>query len=151
MSGCNQAVSKYPAPTREHHDAFCQNEGWQLVRGAKGQPVTHHRTYELPLENGQILRTRISKPVNGSTYGKDVWAHVLREQLCVSAQEFWECVQNDARPARGEPVNTVETLPLYLINILIKEVGLEPTEAGSLSLTEAQGLIKKFWEQEAEK
>lgn len=55
---------KHPTPTRQDHDEFCANEKWELVRGSRGKPVTHHKTYELTLWDSRILRTRISRPLS---------------------------------------------------------------------------------------
>ena len=91
-NGLSAAVSKYPAATREDHDDFCVAEKWQLVRGASGQPVRPHRTYELACWDGQILRTRISRPVDRSTgrrtlpgCGPTCCEHVSR--CCLLARE----------------------------------------------------------------
>jgi hypothetical protein len=109
-----------PAPTREHHDTFCERESWVLVRGATGRPVRHHRTYELELWDGRVLRTRISKPVDGTAYGPRMWAHILREQLDVTADAFWGCVRDAVLPDRGEPVVAIppKAVPLYLVRAL---------------------------------
>jgi hypothetical protein len=109
-----------PAPTREHHDTFCEHEAWTLVRGATGRPVRHHRTYEFELWDRRVLRTRISKPVDGTTYGPRMWSHILREQLEVDASTFWRCVDDRVRPDRGAPVVEVsaKAVPLYLVRAL---------------------------------
>lgn len=135
-------MSKHPAATREHHDDFCVTEKWELVRGATGKPVKHHRTYELALWDGRILRTRISKPVNSSAYGKDMWSHILREQLCVSAVEFWGCVTDAALPDRGTPAPRVagESLPLYLVKELTRH-GVSASEFDGLTPAQAQELL----------
>ena len=54
-------MSKHPAPDRERHDDFCVIENWELVHGSTGKPVQHHRTYELAIPSGDILRTRIQQ------------------------------------------------------------------------------------------
>jgi len=135
-------MSKHPAVTREHHDDFCVTEKWELVRGATGKPVKHHRTYELGLWDGRILRTRISKPVNSSVYGKAMWSHILREQLCVSTDEFWGCVNNAALPDRGAPAQRVvlEPLPLYLVKELTRH-GVSASELDGLTPAQAQELL----------
>lgn len=111
---------KPPAPTQEHHDTFCERERWTLVRGATGRPVRHHRTYEFELWDRRVLRTRISKPVDGSTYGARMWSHILREQLDVGAPAFWACVRDGVLPDRGAPERTVpeNAVPLYLVRAL---------------------------------
>ncbi|WP_439694073.1 cytotoxic translational repressor of toxin-antitoxin stability system [Curtobacterium sp. SP.BCo] len=112
--------TKPPAPSREHHDAFCTTEDWQLVRGATGRPVRHHRTYELTRWDARILRTRISEPVDRSTYPPRMWAHILREQLAVDSPAFWACVEDGVLPDRGGPARRAPSnaLPLYLVRAL---------------------------------
>lgn len=136
-------MSKYPAATREHHDDFCSTENWELVRGATGKPVSHHRTYELSLWDGRILRTRISKPVNSTTYGRTMWAHILSQQLLVEAKTFWDCVQNQKLPDRGAPqaVTVREPIPLYLVRALSKE-GVGEDTILSLTAAEAAKLLR---------
>lgn len=79
----------WPAPTRADHDTFCRTEGWTRVRDATGHTGTQHITDELSLPDGRILRTRISHPPNRTTYGLRMWAHILRDQLCVDEATFW--------------------------------------------------------------
>lgn len=135
-------MSRYPAPTREHHDDFCTVERWTLVRGATGKPVSHHRTYELTLWDHRILRTRISQPVDGSTYGPAVWSHILRTQLETTAETFWACVQNGILPDRGAPgVREVpEALPLHLYREL-QRLGVEDAEIAALTPAAAADLL----------
>lgn len=131
----------YPAPTREHHDTFCTRERWELVRGATGQPVRHHRTYELTLWDARVLRTRISKPVNGSTYSARMWSHVLREQLEVDAPTFWACARDGVVPDRGRPERTTlgRAVPLYLVRALT-ELGVSESDALDLDAAAAAQL-----------
>lgn len=94
-------MSKHPQAARADHDDFCTTENWALVRGATGKPVARHRTYELALPDGRILRTRISRPVDRTQYRDSVWSHILRTQLQVTADEFWECVTDEVLPQRS--------------------------------------------------
>lgn len=142
---------KFPAATREDHDAFCDFEGWLLRRGAKGKLVTHHRTYTLALWNGNVLRTRISKPIDGSTYGVDTWKHILREQLEVTEPVFWKCSRRKERPDRGEPSAKVpeKSVPLYLLRELTKR-GQPEADVTGLSAAEAAELLAKLLAAESE-
>lgn len=137
-------MSKHPAATREHHDDFCVTEKWELVRGATGKPVRHHRTYELGLWDGRILRTRISKPVDSSVYSKAMWSHILREQLCVSTDEFWGCVNDEVLPDRGAPALRIglDPLPLYLVKELGR-YGVGASELDGLTPAQAQDLLNE--------
>lgn len=111
---------KHPVPTREDHDDFCTVEQWRLVRGSTGKPVRHHKTFELELWDGRILRTRISRPVDRTDYSARMWSHILREQLDVTADEFWACARDGILPDRGAPeeVATRKAVPLYLVREL---------------------------------
>ncbi|WP_051159355.1 hypothetical protein [Agromyces subbeticus] len=148
-NGLSAAVSKYPAATREHHDEFCEKEEWSLVRGATGRPVDHHRTYELTLWDGRILRTRISKPADRTTYARSMWSHILREQLEVTAPVFWACVQDGQLPDRGGPLaRPVEnSIPLYLLRAL-GDLGVNENEVLSMTTGQAAELLaQKLTEQ----
>jgi hypothetical protein len=85
-------VTELPQPTRKDHQNYCLNEGWTQIRNARGKSG-HHVTFELTLPDGRVLRTRISHPPNRQTYGPSMWAHILRDQLHVSEDEFWACVR----------------------------------------------------------
>jgi hypothetical protein len=115
------------------------------VRDARGRTGTHHVTYELGLPDGRILRTRISHPVDRSGYGASLWAHVLRDQLQVSAAEFWNCVKDGLKPDRGLPQPPSEVLPAELVHLLITRVGLSEVEVKELSRAEAVARLQAFW------
>lgn len=135
----------WPIPTRSDHEAFCTVEGWARVRDARGRAGMHHVTYELHLYDGRILRTRISNPPGRSTYGKAIWAHILRDQLGVSQAEFWVCVQDKVKPNRGELEVPAEALPADLVHLLITRLGLSDAEVGRMSRAEALTLIQEHW------
>ena len=113
-------MSSQPAPDRDAHHRFCQIEGWIEVTSATGSPVKHHQTFELVLDDGSVLRTRISRPVDRTTYSRRMWSHILRDQLAVSADEFWACVQQNAVPPRSVVAQPdPRALPLYVMNELV--------------------------------
>lgn len=130
-------ANKNPPGDRESHDAFCRTEGWNLVRGATGKTVTHHKTYEITLWDGRVLRTRISRPINSSEYGPRLWSHILKQQLEVTQEEFWDCVRNGKVPDRGfAPMPAPEhSIPLFLLKELIR---LGVSEKDALALTPAE-------------
>ncbi|APU13797.1 hypothetical protein UA75_08635 [Actinoalloteichus sp. GBA129-24] len=111
-------MTSWPQPTRKDHETFCQVEEWRRVRDARGRTGTHHVTFELDLLDGRILRARSSHPVDRSGYGQSSWRHVLRDQLEVDEAEFWPCVHDGVRPARGTPEPPTETLPADLVHLL---------------------------------
>lgn len=135
----------WPQPTRQDHEKFCAIEGWESVRDARGRTGTHHVTYELVLSDGRVLRTRISHPVDRSTYGPSLWSHILRDQLCVSEEEFWTCVRDGVKPGRGVPEPPSEALPADLVHLLITRVGVTDSEVARMSKAEAVERLNRFW------
>lgn len=135
----------WPAPTRADHRRFCRVEGWTQVRDATGRTGTHHLTYEFAILDGRILRTRISHPPNRSTYGRQLWAHILREQLDVDEGTFWAAVRDGVAPKRGARSEPAESLPAELALLLLNRVGLTRQEIAVMTRAEAIERIDRFW------
>ncbi|MDQ2875581.1 MAG: cytotoxic translational repressor of toxin-antitoxin stability system [Actinomycetota bacterium] len=135
----------WPAPTRKDHETFCITEGWQPVPDALGRTGTHHVTYELHLHDGRILRTRISHPVNRDNYGKELWSHILRDQLDVDQETFWACVQDGTKPNRGTLEPPAEALPADLVHLLITRVHLSESDVAALSKDQAIARMQEYW------
>lgn len=115
------------------------------VRDARGRTGTHHLTYELTLRDGRVLRTRISHPVDRTVYGAAMWSHILRDQLSVSADEFWDCVLHGRLPDRGVPPVPKEALPADLVYLLIHRVGLAEGAVAGLTKEEAVARLQRYW------
>lgn len=136
----------WPQPTRADHDKFCRTEGWTPVRDARGKTGTHHVTYELPLPDGRVLRTRVSHPVDRSDYGAELWRHILRDQLMVSDAEFWACVKERKKPARGgAPTPSARSIPVNVAYQLVHRVGVPEKELASMTREEAIARLQQFW------
>ncbi|MGI5246599.1 hypothetical protein [Dactylosporangium sp. CA-139066] len=136
----------WPTPTRQDHQKFCEIEGWEPVRTARGGTGTHHLTYELALPDGRILRTRISHPPDRGTYGPGIWSHILRDQLDVAEDVFWACVRDGVRPARGKPeAPPAEPIPVEVVHLLITRVGLTEPDVARLTKDEAIARLNEYW------
>ena len=133
------------APTRSDRQRFCISEGWSQVRNARGGTGTHHETYELSLPDGRILRTRISHPPDRSTYGTDVWRHLLRDQLDVTEAEFWACVKDGVKPQRGAIAAPKEAVPAEIVYLLVNRAGVPEAEVARLSKEEAIARLNQYW------
>lgn len=144
MAG-RRRVTRHPTPTRADHDRFCRVEGWERVRDARGRKGIHHVTYELTLPDGTVLRTRVSHPPDRTDYGASLFAHILRDQLQVSADEFWACVRKGTSPDRGVPERREDALPADLVHLLVTRVGLPESEVAAMTRDEAIERINRFW------
>ena len=128
-------MNRHAPPSREDHDDFCTTEGWSLVRGATGKPVTHHRTYEFALGDGRVLRTRISRPVGRTQYRRSMWSHILRSQLEVTEGKFWRYVDEvRSRSAPGTPPH--RSLPLHVAERPTRH-GISAQEIGAMTEVKA--------------
>lgn len=134
-----------PQPDRERHERFCVVEEWVRVRDARGRTGTHHITYELRLHDGRVLRTRISHPVDRTVYGAGLWGHILRDQLDVTEDEFWDCVLDSRLPGRGVPAVPKEALPADLVYLLIHRVGLAEETVAEMTKDEAVARLQRYW------
>ncbi|MFB7647266.1 MULTISPECIES: cytotoxic translational repressor of toxin-antitoxin stability system [Streptomyces] len=115
------------------------------MRDARGRTGTHHITYELGLADGRILRTRVSHPVDRTAYGASMWAHILRDQLDVTEDDFWPCVLDGVLPGRGVPEPPREALPADVVYMLINRVGLAEDRVAELSKAQAIARLQQFW------
>lgn len=132
----------WPQPTRAGHEQFVRNEGWQQV------PSTHHDAYELDLPDGRVLRTRISRPPDKTTYGARMWAHILRDQLAVTAGEFWACVRDGAAPDRTPddvPEEVDDAIPVEVAELLVGRVGLTRRDLVVMTREEAISRLNEYW------
>lgn len=138
-------MSRWPTPTRADHAKFCDTEGWRRVRDSRGRTGTHHVTYELDLDDGRTLRTRISHPPDRTDYGKSLWSHVLQDQLDVTGAEFWACVRDAKRPPRGASAPPRDSLPAEVVHLLVKRAGIPEREVAAMSREQAIERLNKFW------
>ena len=109
--------------------------------------MAHHLTFELALPDGRVLRTRISRPPDGTAYGRNLWHHILRDQLDVTEPEFWACVQDGVRPDRGADDGGVPAgaLPASLVHQLIHVAGVPEREIEGLTLDVAVEIMSAVW------
>lgn len=59
---------------------YCENDGWELKK------VTDHYFYTKTLEDGSILRTRVS--MGSGEIGKHKFQEILKKQLKTTKEEF---------------------------------------------------------------
>ena len=135
----------WPAPTRADHQRFCNIEGWELVRNARGGTGSHHENFEFMLPDGRILKTRISHPPDRSTYGPSVWSHILRDQLDVTEAEFWACVRDGVKPERGAARAPKEAVPVEIVYLLVNRAGIAEAEVAKLGKDEAIARLNQYW------
>ncbi len=139
----------HPAPTRAAHQRFCIVDGWEDVRSAE-EGRGGHLICEKQLPDGQVLRTRIGLPPDQSTYAANMWSHILRDQLDVDAQTFWNVVdRGEPAPRTARPAPPAHTqIRVDLAWRLVNEAGVTEEELASMTAAEAsQRMAQHYLEQ----
>jgi hypothetical protein len=131
--------------TRTDHETFCITEGWAERKRATGKRGTHHVNYEFALPDGRILYTRISHPVDRTGYGPSIWSHILRDQLAVTAEEFWACIEDKVLPDRQELQVPAETIPVGVVRVLIVEAHIPEAQVQAMTKAEAIQRLAEFY------
>jgi hypothetical protein len=63
----------------------------------------------------------------------------------VSEREFWTCVRDGTRPARGVPEVPPEALPAEVVQLLTIRVGLTDSEVRAMTKAEAIERLNRYW------
>ena len=126
--------------THAAHRRFVETEGWTKKGTARGSRMTgDHYRYNLTLATGEVLTARVSHGA-GQINDPKLIAAILRDQLAVSEEDFWACVDNGRLPPRPqpqEPLPAGEVLDAKLVRNLIRKVKLSETEIAGLTKAEA--------------
>lgn len=134
-------TDSWPRPTRADHSRFVRCEGWHEV------PSTHHQTFELVVADGRTLRTRTSRPPDRTTYGARLAAHILRDQLDVTVEQFFACVRRGIVPDRTADTDpTIEgSIPAEVAELLVTRVGLRRADLVGMTREDAIARLTTHW------
>ena len=116
------------APTWGDVEAFLRADGWrQVEKGERGGSRSRHVFYEKILDDGRVLQTHISHS-RRKTLSPGRFSSVLRHQLEVSREQFWECIRTQRpvdRPIEREegPVEHEAWVVAVLVGDLMTEIG----------------------------
>lgn len=118
--------------------AFVERDGWtEEPNLARGRARTgDHMRYRKVLPDGTFLRTKISHGARDEI-GIDLFKHILRDQLRVTEDEFWDVVRGRATGLVEAPPPQAATIPGWLVQRLILTVGLHEDDVRAMTLDEA--------------
>jgi hypothetical protein len=118
---------------------FCEVDEWKVKKTARGKEAGDHTPYTKTLANGTVLRTKVSHGSKGIG-DPDLFLHILRSQLLVSAKQFWDAVDHGTKPQRPgiEPETPPkEAIPFDLARNLLTKVGVSQAELALMSKEQA--------------
>jgi hypothetical protein len=131
-----------PVPDKKDLRRFCELDGWEQTEARSPD----HDRYRKTLENGDILRTRVSHGRGPACGDPALWNRIWRAQLALASEaEFWEVLRT-RRPAdrtptgRGAPTEAPKqpTMPAWLFEFLVNVIGL--SESDVLDMTEDEAM-----------
>ena len=136
-----------PQPRYSDLRRFCEIDGWEET--TKGRRNPDHTRYRKVLDDGRVLRTRVSHG-RGSIGDPALWNRIWREQLALgSEEEFWSALGSrapvDRAPLPDAPPSG-PSKPGWLLNSLIFVAGLPEDEVERLSVDEATRRWLEFCE-----
>ena len=133
-------------PTYAELRRFVEVEGWDNLDGARPGRVGDHFRYTFTTPSGDRLYTRVSHG-RGQIQDRDLFAHILRTQLKVSAEVFWEAVDrgiSPRRPRTGSRETDEPALDAKLARNLITKVGLATEQLVGMTQDEAVHLWNEW-------
>ncbi len=119
--------------------------------GATGRRGNHRR-FRKTLDDGRILRTRVSHG-DDEIGDPSLWRHIWRDQLELESEElFWEALASGQPVDRSppSPAPSGPALPGWLVDKLIRTVGLAPAEVAAMNEQEAHDRLNEFYAQPRE-
>ena len=127
-------------PTWREVEEFCRIDGWELVRS------TGHTFYRKVLADGTVLETHASF-AGGKTMSPGRFAFLLRTQLKVSQEDFWETLRAGRpapRPNAPRPAAPAAA-PAWVVNALKRRFGKSDDEIAAMGAQEAERYVLDRW------
>lgn len=125
--------------------AFVERDGWTdeptLTRGRAR--TGHHWRYRKALPDGTVLRTKVSHDVRAEI-GTDLFKHILRDQLRVSEDPFWDVVRGRATDPAAPPAREAPRVPGWLVQRLLLTVGLSEEEVRAMTPEQARAAWEAY-------
>lgn len=131
-------------PTNKELKRYVEAEGWENKDQKAHKKTGDHFRYVFTTPTGERLFTRISHG-SGQIGNPDLFASILRDQLCIDEEQFWSAVDKGVRPIRPSHAQAKheDALDAKLARNLIKKVGLRPEELIGMSAPRAE----KIWQE----
>lgn len=119
--------------------------GWEEVPNlARGRHrVGDHWRYRKTLPDGTILRTKVSRAL-GDEIGRDLLAHIVRDQLRTTMEHFHDAVAGRATTEAAAPKPEVEPIPGWIATRLIYTAGIPEAEVRGMSAEDARARWEAF-------
>ncbi len=129
-------------PTYKEIRKFVEVEGWVNKDSASKKKTGNHFRFTFVTLDGQSLYIFISHG-RGQIQDPKLFAHILRSELKVSANQFWDAVDHGNIPIRSRQSGNSSMIEYKLMSKLLKIAGVSPSKLERISQVEAE----KLWSQ----
>jgi hypothetical protein len=127
-------------PTWREVEEFCRIDGWRPLRS------TNHTFHQKVLPDGTVLETHASFS-GDKTMSPGRFALILRTQLKVSQDDFWEALRTGRpvkRPSAPLPAAPPAVTP-WVANALKRQFGKTDEEIAAMDPAEAERFVRDRW------
>lgn len=134
-----------PIPDKKDIRRFCELDGWQETNATSPD----HKRYRKHLEDGSILRTKVSNGRGPIVRNPGLWSNMWRSQLGLKSEdEFWDVLTNGAPAPRGEPApaRPAPQMDSWLFEALVRTYGVAEDKVLAMHADEALELYLTFCE-----
>jgi hypothetical protein len=134
-----------PIPDKKDVKRFCELDGWEET---EAESPDHHR-YRKRLDDGTVLRTKVSHGRGPICRAPQLWTKVWRHQLGLESEdEFWAVLKTRKPAPRGAPEEPPPEpqMPAWLFETLVFTFGVGEDEVRALSEQEALARYLKLCE-----
>jgi hypothetical protein len=125
-----------PIPDKKDVKRFCELDGWEKTEAESPD----HDRYRKRLDDGSVLRTKVSLGRGPICRAPQLWTKVWRHQLGLQSEDqFWEVLKTRKPAPRGVPVEipAQPQMPAWLFEALVYTFQVDEDEVRSLSEDEA--------------
>lgn len=131
-------------PSWDEVEAFAKADRWHPNR------ESGHAQWEKLLPSGELLQLPISRG-GDKTMSPGRFRQILRDQLKVTREQFWEAIRSGQPVDRPAPVEEPSVvLPTWVMSVLANDLHLSAAEIEALSPEEAEALVHEHWSRPAE-
>lgn len=125
-------------PTYKELKRFVEVEGWEDKDEKANKKKGDHHRYIFTTPMGERLFIRISHG-RDQIQDPDLFAQILRDQLCIDEDQFWKVIDKGIRPTRPSPALSVraDAIDAKLARNLLDKVGMQPSQLVGISQSKA--------------
>jgi hypothetical protein len=134
-----------PIPEKRELCRFCEVDGWEKTEATRPD---HHR-YRKRLEDGTVLRTKVSLGRGPACGDPALWNQIWRHQLALKSEDqFWEVLDTGQPAVRGEPPEPLPEpqMDAWLFEALVHTVGVDEADVRGMDGDEALARYLAFCE-----